>query len=121
MLASEFARELGVDPSVISKRLAIYHAETGTERPRMMGEQTVAHMREAHNLLIVGKAGNFKQAVQQVLGRYTAPIPSESAQEILTRMDALEANQAKLAEKMERIAQYLRGLYSKRDSSEGET
>ncbi|WP_216322897.1 hypothetical protein [Deinococcus aestuarii] len=119
MLASELARELDVDPSVISKRLNIYHAEMGTARPRLMNDQTVTHMREAHALLTSGKAGNFKQAIQQLLGRYTAPIPSESAQELLRRMDSLEANQTQLVERMEQIIEGLRKILAKRDGVEG--
>ncbi|WP_216325963.1 hypothetical protein [Deinococcus aestuarii] len=119
MLASELARELDVDPSVISKRLNIYHAEMGTARPRLMDDQTVTHMREAHALLTSGKAGTFKQAIQQLLGRYTAPIPSESAQELLRRMEALETNQTQLVKRMDQIAEYLRGVLVKRNGVEG--
>lgn len=73
-----------------------------------MDAETVQHMRAADALVRGGKANNFKQALLQVLGRYTPPVPSESAQQILQRLDRLEAKVNDIAETVTWIADYLR-------------
>jgi hypothetical protein len=116
MLASELARELQIDASIVSKRLMVYHAESGTTRDQYLADQTIKHMREAHELVITRPDMTFKLAIRQVLGKFTTPLPGETAYELHQRMVVLEQQQVALIDRMEQIAGYLRQLLLKRDS-----
>ncbi|WP_161882799.1 hypothetical protein [Deinococcus alpinitundrae] len=94
MLASELATELGVDPSVITKRLQIYHAESGTERSRLLDGRALTCLKEAHRLLTTNRAATTKIAVQMALGTYVEPVSSEGARELREAIRRLEKNQA---------------------------
>lgn len=107
MLASELALEMGVDPSVISKRLGIYFEETGSQRERHLSAQTVDVMGRAHQLLESGRARNFKQSLQMVLGTYAEPLPPESVRVLERRLEHLESVQTATLDKVTRILQHL--------------
>ncbi|BDP44822.1 hypothetical protein DAETH_47910 (plasmid) [Deinococcus aetherius] len=113
MLASEFAHELGVDPSVISKRLAVYHAEAGTPKRRVLDEQTLTHLREAHELVTGGQADTFKAAVQMVLGTYVSEVPAGTARELLERLSRIEERQLVVEVQMSRVADALDRLVNR--------
>lgn len=107
MLSSELAVDIGIDPSVMSKRLGTYFQEAGRERERYLSPQTVADVRQAHQLLNVGQARSFKTAVQMALGTHTEALPPESAREILQRLDNLERSQDVILRHVERLLTYI--------------
>jgi hypothetical protein len=115
MLASELARELQIDASIVSKRLTAYYAEAETPREQYLTDQTIAHMRSAHQLVITKPDMTFKTAIRQVLGKFTAPMSGDSAYELHGRMLALEQQQMALGDKMDKISEYLRQLLFKRE------
>ncbi|MFK7602087.1 hypothetical protein ACI3L1_07720 [Deinococcus sp. SM5_A1] len=91
MYASELAQELALDPSVITKRLAAYRAETGQERSRLLDTKTVGHMREVHRLLQSRTASTTREAVRRVLGQWSDTLPAEEAHELVQRVAVVEA------------------------------
>lgn len=103
MLSSELAVDIGIDPSVMSKRLNTYFQEAGRERERYLSAQTVTDIRQAHQLLNGGQARSFKTAVQMALGTHTEALPPESAREILQRLDNLERSQGVILWHVERL------------------
>lgn len=119
MLASELALEMGVDPSVISKRLGVYFDETGGQRERHLSAQTVDDMRRAHQLLESGRARNFKQSLQMVLGTYAEPLPPESVRVLERRLEHLESVQTATLDKVTRILQHLEAAAAPHTIREG--
>jgi len=107
MLASELAQELKIDPSVMSKRLSVYFQECGEEKSRILSEQAVQHLRQAHELLISKKALNFTTAVQMVIGTYTEPLPSAVVRRLESRLAHIENVQAQTLESVNRILEYI--------------
>ena len=107
MLSSELAVDIGIDPSVMSKRLGTYFQEAGRERERHLSTQTIADVRQAHQLLNTGQARSFKTAVQMALGTHTEALPPESAREILQRLDNLERSQGVILRHVERLLTYV--------------
>ncbi|MBB6016919.1 hypothetical protein ACFP9V_03980 [Deinococcus radiopugnans] len=102
MLASELGRELGWDPSTMSKRLTIYLDESGRSRNTSpyLDDLTIKHIREANDLKEAGEAKTFRVAVQKIVGSYTEPVPPESVKQIERRLDAIEQSQAGLHGKL---------------------
>lgn len=92
MLASELAQELGVDPSVITKRLTAYRAETGRDKTRLLDGQTAEHMREVHQLLQAQVATTTREAVQRALGTWKGPLSAGEAHQLFGRIEQLEAS-----------------------------
>ncbi|MEF2277024.1 hypothetical protein V3W47_01860 [Deinococcus sp. YIM 134068] len=90
MLASELAEELGVDPSVITKRLTAYRAETGQEKTRLLDAQTAEHMREVHRLLQTQTATTTREAVQRALGRWVGPLSTGEAHQLSRRIEQVD-------------------------------
>lgn len=122
MLASELARELDIDPSAMTRRLTLYHAESRTERERMLSGKTVDDMRRVQCLLDDGEAPTAKQAIQMVLGQYTEPVASGTALIILQRLQWIEeqvlpdvVNRLEtVAMTVSRIDEYLHALSQRR-------
>lgn len=106
MLASELAQELGIEPSVMTKRIGAYFLEKGVSRERHLSEKTVENLREAHALFDKGEARSFKDAVQLVLGTYLEPVPPESARLIMNQLEALTRSQADLLQKLDQVMSY---------------
>lgn len=104
MLASELATELGVDPSVITKRLNVYSAEKGIERTRNLDQQTIADMREVDRLLNDHMAPTVKVAVQKVLGTHLEAVPPDSVRELFNLLHAMETRQKVTLQLVEQIA-----------------
>lgn len=90
MLASELAEELGVDPSVITKRLTAYRAETGQEKTRLVDARTAEHMREVHRLLQTQTATTTREAVQRALGRWVGPLSTGEAHQLSRRIEQVD-------------------------------
>lgn len=108
MLKSELARELSIDASVMSKRCRDYLAAAGKTDERYLDDETVGHLRAAHQLVTSHAARTWGEAVDRVLGNYTEPVPAKSAQDIVQRLDRLEASLTKVGEEVAWIATYLR-------------
>lgn len=108
MLKSELARELKVDPSVMSKKCRDYFAATKKPDQRHLDDETIQHLRAAHQLFESHAARTWTEAIERVLGTYVEPIPGKSAQEIVQRLDQLEASLTKIGEEVAWIATYLR-------------
>ncbi|AFD28250.1 hypothetical protein DGo_PF0027 (plasmid) [Deinococcus gobiensis I-0] len=117
MLGSELAQELDIDPTVLSKRLSVYHEEAQTERTRLLDEDTIEGMRQAHKLLKAKKAKNFRQAVLMVLGEYEPPIDADQARQVVKRLDAIEASLSQLTETVNWMAEYMRERRGKQDQT----
>lgn len=117
MLGSELAQELGIDPTVLSKRLGVYHEEAQTERTRMLTGETVEEMREAHKLLAGKKAKNFREAVLIVLGEYEPPMDADQTRQVVKRLDAIEARLEHLTETVNWMAEYMRERKGKQDQT----
>lgn len=90
MWASELAEELGIEQSVLSKRLAVYRAEVGQERSKSIDGQTADHQREMHRLLATKDAKTAREAVLRVLGKWTPPVGATEAGQMLKRLEQLE-------------------------------
>ncbi|MGY2897041.1 hypothetical protein [Deinococcus sp. UYEF24] len=110
MLASELATELGVDPSVITKRLGVYCAEKGIERTRNLDQQTITDMREVDRLLTDHTAPTVKVAVRKVLGTHLDPVPPDSVIELFNRLQAIETSQATTLRLVEQILEAIEGV-----------
>jgi hypothetical protein len=117
MLGSELAQELNIDPTVLSKRLSVYHEEAQTERTRLLDEDTIEGMRQAHKLLKAKKAQNFRQAVLMVLGEYEPPMDADQARQVVKRLDAIEASLGQLTETVNWMAEYMRERKGKQDQT----
>lgn len=115
MLGSELAQEFKVDPTVLSKRLSVYHEEAETERTRLLSEETIEEMREAHKLLASKKARNFREAVRMVLGEYEPPMDADQTRQVVKRLEAIEASLAHLTETVNWMAGYLRERKDRQD------
>lgn len=99
MLTSELAKELGVDPSVVSKMRTIYREEAGlSEQPELEGE-TLRILREAHTVKLGSKNMTYRQAIRQVLGLTTEPLTAEQAGQLGIQ---LKQNELRI-EKLEKI------------------
>lgn len=109
MIASELARELGIDVGVMSKRLNMYRQEAGIETyDKHLSEETVSAMREVH-ALITGKGGiRTREAILRVLGELEEPVPPRSAQQLLERMSALEESLRRTEGKIDFLLSSLR-------------
>lgn len=107
MLASELATELGVDPSVITKRLGVYSAEKGIERTRNLDQQTITDMRQVDRLLNDQVAPTVKVAVRKVLGTHLDPVPPDSVLQLFKRLDTIETRQVATLRLVEQIAETL--------------
>ena len=68
MIASELAMELGVDAGAFSKRLSQYFKESGRAKSRFLDGETVAKMREVHQLLESNEARTGLAPVMQSSG-----------------------------------------------------
>lgn len=90
MWASELAEELGIEQSVLSKRLAVYRAEVGQERSKSIDGQTAEHQREMHRLLATKDAKTAREAVLRVLGKWTPPVGASEAGQLLLRLEQVE-------------------------------
>ena len=110
MLASELATELGVDPSVITKRLGVYSAERGMERTRILDQQTITAMREVDRLLNDQVAPTVKVAVRKVLGTHLDPVPPDSVLKLFKHLHTLETRQETTLRLVEQIAETLLGF-----------
>lgn len=119
MLASELALDIGVDPSVISKRLNVYFSETGEQRERYLSARTVENVRRAQQLLESGKARTFKDAVRMVLGTFAEPVPPESVRVLEKRLAQLETVQAETLDRVNRILQYMEMALAHPSSTHG--
>ncbi|QLG10696.1 hypothetical protein HLB42_07875 [Deinococcus sp. D7000] len=111
MYASELAQELALDPSVITKRLAAYRAETGQERSRLLDAKTVGDMREVHRLLQGRTAATTREAVRRVLGEWSDTVPAEEAHELVQRVSSLEATLGRV----ERLITEMHAIVQARD------
>lgn len=107
MLASELATQLRIDPSAMTRRLSLYYAESGRQRQRNLDEKTVEAMTEIQRLLESNEAKTAREAVQMLLGKYRAPIPASSVQEVLRRLSAIEATQSSILEQVAAISNYV--------------
>lgn len=114
MLASELAQELEIDPSLMSKRLGAYFMEIGEPKPRLLDAQACEHLRHVQVLLSNGKARNFLQGVQMVLGTYAEPVPPESAQRLEKRLEQIETVQADLLDKVTRMLSHMEAEIARR-------
>jgi hypothetical protein len=104
MLASELATELGVDPSVITKRLGVYTAEKGIERTRILDQKTITDMQQVHQMLKNHVAPTVKIAVQKVLGTHSEAIPPDSVVKLFSLLHAMETKQEAISRLVEQIA-----------------
>lgn len=107
MLASELAQELGIDPSLMSKRLGVYYWEAGKDRPRLVDAQTAGHVRHAHALFESGQARSFRDAVQMALGTFVEAIPPESVRELESRLTQIESVQREILDTVTRILRHI--------------
>lgn len=119
MLASELAQELGIDPSIISKRLKTYFKEIGEEKPRHLDKRAVGDMQQAHELLAAKKARSFNEALQMVVGTFVEPLPPESVRLIESRLVQLEHVQAEMLKKVDLILQYMEASLARRAAQGG--
>ncbi|WP_412030477.1 hypothetical protein [Deinococcus yunweiensis] len=101
MLKSELARQVGIDPSVLSKRLAHYRAETHKHDQQYLDDETIRQFREANDLLTSGQARTWKDAVLMVLGRYAEPVPSEGVIFLVQKLDAMQSSLDTMARQVE--------------------
>lgn len=103
MLASELGRELGWDPSTMSKRLTIYLDESGRSRnpSPYLDDLTIEQIRASNDLKEAGDAKTFRVAVQKIVGSYTEPVPPESVRQIERRLEAIEQSQVGLHSKLD--------------------
>lgn len=97
MIASELARELGIDVGVMSKRLKMYYDEAGIEgREKYLPDNIIEDMRQVDKLLASKGGIKTRDAILQVLGEIAEPVPPRSAQLLFERLEALEAGQREL-------------------------
>lgn len=109
MLKSELARELGIDPSVMTKRYRQYcQIADIDETERYLDSQTVDDLRAASEMVRDGSARNWPEAVRRRLGQHVDPVPSSSVAEIIQRLSGLEASVRLLGEQLGRIESGLR-------------
>ncbi|MFW8627639.1 hypothetical protein [Deinococcus sp. ME38] len=119
MLKSELARELNLDASVMSKKCKDYFAAAGKSDERHLSSETVKDLREAAALVESNAARTWREAIDRVLGQYTEPVPSESAREIIQRLDQLETSVTKISEQVTWIAGYLRERADRQGAQRG--
>lgn len=104
MIASELARELGIDVGVMSKRLSMYYEEAGEDsREKHLSESVVANLREVNRLLKNGEGLTTRKAILRVLGEFDEPVPPRSARALDARMAALEGRMDQLEAKVDRL------------------
>lgn len=109
MLKSELAREIGIDPSVMTKRHREYcRLADIDENERYLDANTVADLRAASEMVSNGTARNWPEAVRRRLGQHVDPVPPSSVAEIIQRLSALETNVRLIAEQLGRIESSLR-------------
>ncbi|MBB5364853.1 hypothetical protein [Deinococcus humi] len=147
MIRSELAEILGVNPSVVRKWLLTYSDLTGQTIETRLDSQTVTDMQSARALALAQPGMAFREALERVLGTYTAPVPPASVVELMGRLetldtalarvedgqDELQASQGTMAEQLERMAEqvetvtaqletiteYLRKIFTRRTGTGG--
>lgn len=87
----------------MSKRLKLYFGELGQEKPRILPELTVQHMREADQLIRGNQAANTHVAIRMVLGKHVEAAPPLSVQRIELALRELIEGQAALTQKIEQL------------------
>lgn len=108
MIASELALELGITPSVMSKRLKTYCQEAETELNGLhLPEKVVADMRQVNKLLESKTDLTTLRAIHIALGYIDTPVPPRSAQELAKRMDKLEDSLQRVNSKVDRLLEIL--------------
>lgn len=111
MIASELARELGIDVGVMSKRLNMYYEEAGEDsREKHLSESVVADLREVNRLLKSGEGLTTRKAILRVLGEFDEPVPPRSARALDARMAALEESVGRVEAKVDRVLALIEGL-----------
>ena len=119
MLPSELARELGWEPSSMSKRRAAYHAELGTDVESVLSDRTITDLRAIRATLRERPGWTYRQALLLRLGKAAEPVPPESVQVILQRLTNMEESQLRLEENQLRIEEVQRRLLDKMDAIGG--
>lgn len=115
MLKSELARELGIEPSVMSKRLKLYVGLAGIGEPgRYLDDKIVRDMEEVHKLLQDEPAMSTREAVQRVLGQFIEAVPPAIALSIDQRLTALEEGQGRLDAMVTEMLTYMRQTRERR-------
>lgn len=89
MIASDLAGELDIAPSVMSRRLKTYYTLTGVEKTTYLAEQTIADMRQAHDLLLARKARRTDQAIRIAIGLEQVTDVSEFGPRIEAKIDLI--------------------------------
>lgn len=117
MWPSELARQLKVNPGVISKRLSVYRSEAGLERHDTLDEQTIRHMTEINQLLGAHATMTVREATLRVLGQWIEPVTAQEAH--LLRQHLLDV-QARLSE-VERMLNDVHGVAMSREQRRRET
>jgi hypothetical protein len=114
MLASELATELGIEQSLMAKRMQLYYSETGEARPRSHSSQAVNQVRQAHQLLTDGTARTYRTALEMVLGKHVEPLPPASVVRIEQRLAQLETVQHETLDKVNRILRHVEDTLARR-------
>ena len=120
MLASELAMELETEQSLMSKRLGIYFAERGLNKPRLLDEQSVRDVRQAYQILATGQAKTFKQAVQLTLGTHIEAVPPESVRNLERRLERIEQVQAETLDKVSQVLRHMEATLARRSAQGGQ-
>lgn len=103
MLASELAQSMSMDPTLVSRRLNMIYQEIGRERGRFLDNDAVDAFRKATDVLKAGQAKTFRDAVRSVLGKHVSGISADSVQQVIDRLDALQAQQAVILQTLQEL------------------
>ncbi len=99
----------------MSKRLSVYFAEIGEGKTRLLNDQAVERVRQAHELMATGQARNFKVAVQMVLGTYLDAVPPESVRTFERRLERMEDVQTQTLVKVNELVNLIESAVTRPD------
>lgn len=90
MLTSELAKELGVDPSVVSKTRTYYREESKLPTQSELEGEELRVIRLAHQIKVDGKGITYRQAIRQALGLTTHGLTAEQVSNLEIQVGKLE-------------------------------
>lgn len=120
MLTSELAHELGISPSAMSRRIGQY-CEASDQAPSRgpLPRETIKAMRELQRLMQEHPGMTSPKALAVLLGKESKPVPHHTAEQILQRIEQIEASQKELAEEVRGVLTYFRRYYGETSKAAG--